>query len=153
MKNTRFNSILSSSLIACALTIGSLASTQSAFAQGGSALAKVEIPFAFQMANQTLPAGTYHIDREAHDIILFRGPDKVSRLLMMHEATKLHPADHGAVVFERYGGKYFLHQIWTEGSTHGLESSKSRVESNLARAQNNQAATSVELAFNTAPRK
>jgi hypothetical protein len=153
MKTTRFNSILSSSLIVCALTIGSLASTRSAFAQESTALLRVDIPFAFQMAKQTLPAGVYQIDRRANDIIVLHGPDKASRFLMMHQATTLHPADHAAVVFERYGSKYFLHQVWTGGTTHGLESPKSRAESNALKAQNNQAPTSVELAFNTAPRK
>jgi hypothetical protein len=149
MKITRPNSILSSSLIACVLTIGSLASTQSALAQGSKSLAQVNIPFAFQMANKTLPAGTYQIEREFNDILLLRGPGKVSGFLMMHEAINIHPADHGAVVFERYGSKYFLHQVWTADTPYGLESPKSRAESDAVRAQNKQAATSVELAFNT----
>ena len=65
MKNTRLTSILNSSLIACALTIGSLASTQYASAQSKTALAEVKIPFAFQARAQTMPAGTYQIDRES----------------------------------------------------------------------------------------
>jgi hypothetical protein len=152
MKNTRLNSILSSSLIACALTIGSLASTQSASAQG-TPLAQVNIPFAFQMSNKTLPAGTYRIDLESNHIILLRGPDKASGFLVMHNASKTHPANHGSVVFDRYGSNYYLRQIWTAGRTDGLECPKSRAESNAVVAQNKQAATSVELAFNTAPLK
>src|SRR5271170_5234914 len=74
MKNTRLTSILSSSFIACALTIGSLASTQSALAQSETPLAEVNIPFSFQTPNQTLPAGTYHIDRESGHLLLLRGP-------------------------------------------------------------------------------
>lgn len=153
MKNTWPNSNLSSSLIACVLTIGSLALTQSASAQGSTAVAKVDIPFAFQMANQTFPAGTYQIDREPNHVIQFRGPDRAGRFVVMNEATKIHPADRGVVVFKRYGSKYFLREIWTEGATSGLECTKSRAESNLVKAQNSQAATSVELAFNTAPMK
>ena len=64
MKNTRLTSILSSSVIACALTIGSLTSAPSALAQSRTALV-VNIPFAFQTENQTLPAGMYHIERES----------------------------------------------------------------------------------------
>ena len=73
MKNTRLTSILNSSLIACALTIGSLASTQSASAQS-TGLAEVNIPFAFQTANQTLPAGMYRIDRESDTMVRLQGP-------------------------------------------------------------------------------
>jgi len=153
MKNTRLNSILSSSLIACALTIGSLASTPSALAQGGTALAQVNIPFAFQMANETLPAGTYRIDLESSHVVLLRGPDKASGFLVMNTANKVHPADHGSIVFDRYGDKYYLRQIWTKGETNGLECPKSRAEKNAVVAQNKEAATSVELAFNAAPLK
>jgi hypothetical protein len=153
MKNTRLSSILSSSFIACALAIGSLASTQSASAQTGTTLAQVEIPFSFQMSNQTLPAGTYRIDLENNHLVLLRGPDKASGFLMMHSAIKAHAADHGTVVFDRYAGKYYLRQIWTAGTTNGLECPKSRAESNAVVAQNKPAATSVEVAFNSIPLK
>ena len=64
MKTIRPNSILRSSLIACVLTIGSLASTQSASAQAKSRfLVRVDIPFAFQMANHSFPAGMYLWER------------------------------------------------------------------------------------------
>jgi hypothetical protein len=72
---------------------------------------------------------------------------------MMHSANKAKSADHGTVVFDRYGDKYYLRQIWTAGTTNGLECPKSRAESNAIVAQNKQAATSVELAFNSIPLK
>jgi hypothetical protein len=153
MKNTRLNSILSSSLIACALTIGSLASTQIASAQISTQLAQVDIPFSFQMSDKTLPAGTYRIDLEGNHVVLLRGPEKASGFLMMHSANKAKAADHGTVVFDRYGDKYYLRQIWTAGTTNGLECPKSRAESNAIVAQNKQSATSVELAFNSIPLK
>jgi hypothetical protein len=153
MKNTRPNSILRSSLIACVLTIGSLASTQSASAQESTSLVRVDIPFAFQMANRTFPAGTYQIDREPHDLIRLLGPDKSSSFQVMFDAAKVQPADHAAVIFHHSGGKYFLRQIWTAGATYGLECPMSRTESNAEKAENKQAATSVEVAFNNAPVK
>jgi hypothetical protein len=59
MKNSHLASIVRSTLIACTLMIGTLASTQSASAQSPEALATVNIPFAFRMGNQTMPAGMY----------------------------------------------------------------------------------------------
>lgn len=150
MKNTRLTSILGSSLIACALTIGSLASTESASAQSGTALADVNIPFAFQTPMQTLPAGTYRIDRESGVLILLKGSDK-SGFVEMHGATKSRAADHGYLVFDRYGDKYFLRQIWTAGSSDGLECPKSRAEKESLQAKNKQAPSSIELAFNAVP--
>jgi len=70
---------------------------------------------------------------------------------MMHVAVKSHAADHGSLVFDRYGDKYFLRQIWTAGETGGLECPKSRAEKESLEAKNNQAPSSTELAFNSVP--
>jgi hypothetical protein len=151
MKNTRLSSILNSSLIACGLTIGSLASTQSASAQSQTAIAQVNIPFAFQAEPQTMPAGTYQIDRESGYIVLLRGPKHATEFVTMHGASKSRATDHGSVVFDRSGDRYFLRQIWTAGNTDGLECPKSRAEKESLQAKNNQAPTSIELAFNSVP--
>ncbi len=128
MKNTRLTSILSSSLIACALTIGSLASAPSALAQSSTTVAVVNIPFAFQTERQTLPAGMYRIDRQSGNLLRLEGPGNAGGFVMTHDAIKTHPPDHGTIVFDRYGDKYFLHQIWTAGNSTGLECPKSRAE-------------------------
>ena len=153
MKNTRLTSVLGSSLIACALTIGSLASTQSASAQSTKTVAEVNIPFAFQTSMQTLPAGMYRIDRESGSLIRLQGPGAAGGFVEMHGAIRSSAADHGYLVFDRYGDKYFLHQIWTAGNSTGLECPKSRAEKSALVAQNEEAATSVELAFNSVPQK
>jgi hypothetical protein len=150
MKNTRLTSILSSSLIACALTIGSLASTQSASAQS-TALAEVTIPFSFHTATQKMPAGLYRIDLESSQMVLLRGPNHATEFVMMHGAIKSRAAAHGSIVFDRSGDKYFLRQIWTAESTDGLECTKSRAEKESLQALNKQAPSSIELAFNSVP--
>jgi hypothetical protein len=151
MKNTRLNSILSSGFIACALAIGSLASTQSASAQ--TTIAKVTIPFDFQTSNQTLPAGTYRVERESGSLILLQGAGKSSGFVMMHAASRSKAPDHGILSFDRTGGKYYLRQIWTAGDATGLECPKSHAEKAALVATNNEAVTSVELAFNSEPQK
>jgi hypothetical protein len=149
MKNTRLNSILHSSLIACALTIGSFASTQSAAAQSPTGMADVNIPFAFQATNHTLPAGQYRIEKESDHLILLRGPAKNEAFVVMNDTTTLRAPNHGKLVFDRYGDKYYLRQIWTAGSSTGLECPKSRAEKESLQAQNKQAPETTELAFNT----
>jgi len=150
MKNTRLTSILSSSVIACALVIGSLASASSALAQSRTTLV-VNIPFAFQTDKQILPAGMYRIERESDSIVLLRGPGKAAGLVMMYGAIKTHPADHATVVFDRHGDQYFLRQVWTAANPNGLECAKSRAEKAALIAQNYQAPITVELAVNTVP--
>jgi hypothetical protein len=152
MKSTRLTSILGSSLIAGALTIGSLASTQSASAQSPTPLAEVNIPFAFQTTNQTLPAGMYHIERESAHVVRLQGPGRAGGFMVTYDAIKLQAPSHGTLVFDRYGDKYFLRQIWTAGDTVGIECSKSRAEKESMQAKNKQAPSSTELAFNSAPK-
>jgi hypothetical protein len=149
MKNTRLNSILHSSLIACALTIGSFASTQSAVAQSSTDMAEVNIPFAFQATNHTLPAGQYRVVRESDYLILLRGPAKAAAFVSMNGTSSAHAPKQGKLVFDHNGDKYYLRQIWTAGSTTGLECPKSRAEKESLQAQNKQAPETTELAFNT----
>jgi hypothetical protein len=151
MKNTRLASILSSSLIASALAIGSLASTQ--FASAQTPLADVNIPFAFQTPMQTLPAGKYRVILESNNMVLLRGAGSSAGLVMTHDAIRSHAASHGTMVFNRYGDKYYLRQIWTAGETDGLECSKSRAEKESMRAEITQAPSSVELALNSIPKQ
>jgi hypothetical protein len=150
MKNHRFNSILSSSLIACALTIGSFASAPQALAQS-SQLAEVTIPFTFQTDHRTFAAGTYRIARESDHVVLLRGPGNSYGLILMNDAVNVHPSARGELVFDRYGDKYFLRQIWTAGTSIGLECPKSRAEKQALVAENKQAPDSTEVAFNTVP--
>jgi hypothetical protein len=152
MKNTQLTSILSSSLIACALAVGSLGSTQSALAQSSTPLAKVNIPFDFQAGSETMPAGMYQIDRESAHLILLHGPGQEVAYLVTSNAIKVQAPDHGSIVFARYGDKYFMRQIWTAGNSTGLECPKSSLEKKTLQAQNTQAPSTMEVAVNGVPK-
>jgi hypothetical protein len=150
MKNTRLTSILGSSLIACALSIGSLVATQSASAQTSS-VAEVNIPFAFHTPTQSLPAGVYRVDRDGKLLIL-KSANSKGGFVLTHEVIKTKAPDHGYVVFERYGDTYYMEQIWTAGNNTGIECPKGRAEKESMLAKNTTTApTSVELALNTIP--
>jgi hypothetical protein len=151
MKNTQLTSILSSKLIACALTIGSLAMTQPVSAQNGMALIQVTIPFPFQTELQTLPAGKYRIVAESSGLIVLRGPGNVSGFVSMNSAIKSRAVNHGIIVFDRAGDQYFLRQIWTTGSTNGLECLMSPAEKASLLAANQQAPSSTEVAIKGVP--
>jgi hypothetical protein len=150
MKNT-LTSILSSSLVASALAIGSLASTQFASAQS-TAMAEVTIPFSFQTTLQTLPAGTYRIVAQSNHLIRLEGPGSVGGFVYTYDAMKNHASDRGSVVFDHTGDKYYLRQIWTAGSRDGVECPKSKAEKQSLQASITQAPSTVELAFNTVPK-
>jgi hypothetical protein len=151
MKNTRLTSILGSSLIACALSLGSLVATQSASAQS-TAVAEVNIPFAFHTPTQTLPAGAYRVDRTGNLLILTSTDSKAAGFVLTHSAIKTQAPNHGYVVFERYGDTYYLEQIWTAGENTGIECPKGRAEKESMMAKNSTTApSSVELALNAIP--
>jgi hypothetical protein len=145
MKNTRLSSILSSTLLASALAIGSLASTQFASAQTSATISKADIPFAFQTPTQLLPAGTYLIVEESNHLIRLQGTSK-GGFVVTHDATKSHAPTRGSIVFDRYGDKYYLRQVWTAGNKVGLECPKSRAEKANMQAKNQQPSGLVEMA-------
>jgi hypothetical protein len=148
MKNTPLTSILNSSLIACALTIASLASPQFALAQ--APLTEVNIPFAFQTPTRTLPAGIYRIHRKSDHLISLEGTGSARGFVMTYDAIKSDAPDRSVVIFDRYGDKYFLSQIWTAGDRVGIECSQGRAE-NLE-AKNKQTPSLTSLAFNSPPK-
>ena len=150
MKNTRLTSILGSSLIACALSIGSLVATQSASAQSSS-VAEVNIPFAFHTPTQTMPAGTYRVDRNGM-VLSLKSTNKAG-FVLTHDVIKNKAPNHSYVVFERYGDTYYLEQIWTAGENTGIECPKGRAEKESMLAKNTTTApSSVELALNAIPK-
>jgi hypothetical protein len=152
MKNTRLTSILGSSLIACALSLGSLVATQSASAQTSS-VAEVNIPFAFHTASQTLPAGVYRVDRSGELLMLKSIDAKAGGFALSHPVVKSKAPDHGYMVFQRYGDNYYLEQIWTAGQSTGIECFKGRSEKESMVASNTTTApSSVELALNAIPK-
>jgi hypothetical protein len=149
MKNIRFTSILG--LIACALTIGPLAPTQSALAQISTTVAVVDIPFAFHTATQTLPAGSYRIDHAMGNLLRLQGTGSTGGFVIVHEAIKTNAPSRGVVVFKRYGDTYYLQQVWTAGNSTGLECAKGKSEKESMLAKSMPAPNTVELALNSVP--
>jgi len=110
------------SLAVCICVLGLMAAT--AFAQLPGIPVRVNIPFDFQVRGKTLPAGEYEISRLSDESQVL----EVSNIHNRHEniAIETDPvqgaiANHGKVVFHRYGDSYFLHEIWTAGLETGRE--------------------------------
>jgi len=136
---------LISSLLSCVVATGALALAPAAAAQNVSRTLQVNIPFAFQVDSQRMPAGIYHVDLLPSNVIELRGP--TSRFVIAHSAETLQKPSESKIVFDRYGSRNYLHQIWTAGNPLGRECSKSRAEKEAMLAQNNQPPTLVELAL------
>jgi hypothetical protein len=125
----------------------SLISLLSLLLVAGSAIAQTVhvrgyVPFNFAVGNKTFPAGTYEIgtmDHHDSKILLLQARDgSASMMLNSNAAESLKPADKTKLVFNQYGSRYFLSEIWVNGETRGHQLPKTSREKELARdvAQN-----------------
>jgi hypothetical protein len=93
-----------------AILLASLAAVGSASAQDHAA--KANIPFGFYVENKWVPAGTYTLtsDSTSPDVIAIRNGDSKISLLDVGRQQDQKPGSN-ALVFVKYGEKYFLHEI------------------------------------------
>jgi hypothetical protein len=91
---------------------------------------RADIPFDFMAGNVMLPAGAYTVTQPAQGVLLIRnenpGPNAAFVLVNSAETTK--PQDSAKLIFHRYGNRYFLNQVWTNGETSGYSVPKSQDE-------------------------
>ncbi len=113
----------------------------------------VNIPFDFAVGETNLPAGKYTLRRmistSSADQLLIQNAE--ARVDMRTGITRPNRASEiqrkSRLVFNRYGGEYFLSQVWMAGSDTGRDLFKSRGERNRAKelARNNSERHTVTL--------
>ena len=118
-------------MMALMVLMGSLAVAARAQNNGRKQLI-ANIPFEFNVGDATLPAGEYTIVQvnPASDnaVLQIRAKDG-SRTAMATMNSAIRKSSGGAaLVFNRYGTKYFFAQAWVDGETDGLLAVKSRSE-------------------------
>jgi len=101
----------------------------------GSLKLTADIPFEFTAGSKTLPAGTYVVDdRASEKIIAIRSADVTgAAFVIANRAEAKAMREHGELVFNRYGDRYFLAQVWTSADNWGYEIPKDRSQRELAR--------------------
>jgi hypothetical protein len=87
------------------------------FAMAGTSLAqsnevRAKVPFAFTVGDKSFPAGPYKISSLPDQMIMIRNQDhpRESALSLVHRATE-RSQNGGKLVFQKYGGEYFLSEI------------------------------------------
>lgn len=95
----------------------------------------VNIPFAFQAGSQTLPAGEYRVETVLNSSGCMQRIRQVnggaSAVMVTISVDSSKGAPEPELLFNRYGDKYFLWQIWT-GDDSGRQLFKSHREKELA---------------------
>src|ERR1041385_2664659 len=97
---------------------------RSAHAQTLAYRVRVNIPFEFTVADETLPAGDYYIYRtqqySSDNVLTISTVDgRVLAVQLTNGVQTLTPKKQGVLVFNRYGNKHFLSQVWIAGSNTG----------------------------------
>jgi hypothetical protein len=139
-----------SALIVCALAVGAFAPTKPAVAQ--FVAGTVNVPFAFHIDKQEMPAGRYSIDQESNSLYMLRGTSRSVIVLTHPMLIKKAPAQ-GTVVFHRVGGTYFLGGIWPAGDKQPMECFQSKAETQKRQEANQQVPSLTTIAINSAPRR
>lgn len=127
MKNLRFGF----------LGLGLLLAVSAAQAQ--ETRVKATIPFDFVVGNQVLPGGDYTILSEGagNQAILVRTDDgKGVGLYLTNACSSFNPSSTTKLIFHKMAGRYFLSQVWMQGSSAGRELPRSSVETQLAKNHN-----------------
>jgi len=110
---------MKSKLNRIALTVGLSTLMGSALlVASNSTEAVAEIPFGFQIANHALPAGTYAVEKmDAINVLVLRNRETGEAVMTATSATAYGKPGNPKLVFNHYGDRYFLSQIWLDSST------------------------------------
>jgi hypothetical protein len=96
---------------------------------------KANIPFNFQVGQVEMPSGEYHVSQR-NGVLTVRKTDghpSSAMVLTMGETLSSPPAS-GALIFNRYGNRYFLSSARSPYSTEAQNLPKTRIEKEYARA-------------------
>jgi len=94
-----------------------------------------KVPFDFVVCNSRLTAGEYTVSIDNQKtIVLVRGEHGDSAVMALSMAAHTgKTTQQSKLVFNRYGDRYVLSQVWPAGSNDGREFPPSKMERELAR--------------------
>src|SRR5262245_55975551 len=106
-------------LLLCLITVTSSVDAQSAHKF------KVNVPFAFVLNGQTLPAGEYFVERtdpaRPNILTVKRVDGTIVRVVLTQRVEKENPSRASSLIFIRSKGKHYLFQVWTVAAMNGNE--------------------------------
>jgi len=88
----------------------------------------VDIPFEFSVDYKTMPAGAYVVETVAsasHALLIQSADGKTSVLRPSEAIERTQTAATARLVFHRYGERYFLAEVWSDGEKSGRQLKKS----------------------------
>ena len=103
---------------------------------------QVNVPFDFQDGSRTFAAGIYTLSlSSSNHILTIQGRDNSGLAMSMVEDSGRTAPKTGKVVFNRYGDKYFLSQVWEANQSAHTVCIKTNAEIKAQKAQSQIAST------------
>jgi hypothetical protein len=121
--------------------LAALLATSTAVGQTNRGDTTTNVPFAFTVANHTLPPGRYTVTRMGETTLRIFNPHNQGTVVLTTRVEGKAPESTGKMVFHRYGDAYFLSEVWVAGNGIGRKIFQSRAEEDLARKR-----TDMEIA-------
>ena len=106
------------------------------------------IPFQFTAGEMTLPAGEYRVQKMSDTswaLLIQSTNGKGATMVTTNAAAVNAPQAKSKLIFNRYGDRYFLTQVWSAGSSYGRELRKSAKEKERALLAHNEAPEQVTI--------
>ena len=119
-------------VMAGVMALTAMATTRVAQAQENMT---VNVPFDFVAGNKTLPAGEYSVKTSQTDpkLLLIERKDASAAIFIGTNGVIANaPQSESKLVFNRYGDRYFLSQVWSEGNARGRQLMKTAREKEIA---------------------
>lgn len=91
------------------------------------------IPFDFTIGSKSFAAGEYTVKQDvANSVVAIQSADHRSTMMTLTNTVQASKTpDKGKLVFNRYGDRYFLSQVWTPGTDVGRQLLTSPAEKEL----------------------
>jgi hypothetical protein len=107
----------------------------------------VNIPFDFVAGDTTLPAGEYSIRVTAPErtLLIDRKDATASAFMNTNAVTRTEIQTESKMIFNRYGDRYFLSEVWTAGSSRGRQLLQSAREKEMAQIAKSETQGQVTL--------
>jgi len=114
----------------------------------------VNIPFDFVAGNTQMPAGEYSVKTTGPTntlLVISRDDAAASAFINTNPAVASEPKTESKLIFNRYGDRYFLSQVWTAGNASGRQLLKSDREKEMAQSAKLETQGQVALVASLAP--
>jgi hypothetical protein len=101
-----------------------------AAAAGEAASIKAKVPFDFKIGSRTIPAGEYYLSNDGPaGVLSLRSLDNDVHIKFLSDRVyKENVTREPKLVFNTYGGQYYLGEVWMAGKAAGSSVVKSKAE-------------------------